>query len=137
MSDLSPKQVHAALQVISSKIENVAARASHGHTITEQHFRRMVMAIREGEKAHQRFRPSGCPREITFDQAINWFVVRCTVNALTHPDRTVKDLASLREDYVYASLMVESNRKAFSAALSTEECAIVEEYDYPSVRKAK
>ncbi len=125
--------MHAALKEIAYKIQ----RAAENDRTTEQHYDRMVAAIREGAKAHQRFRPDHCPREITLAQETNYFIVRCTVDALNHPDRTVAQLSTLRDDYVHASLMVEHDRARFCDALTVEESAIVEQYDYPRMNPVK
>ncbi len=124
---MNPKQVHAKLKDLAA----VIARAAESDHTTAQHYARMVEAIQKGAKAHQRFRPVGCPREITLAQETNWFIVRCVTSALLHPNRTARHLSVLRDDYVWASLMVAHDKKRFTDALRPEDCAVIEEYDYP------
>lgn len=125
---LTPKQVHTRLAVLASKIRETAEKSQ----TSLGHFNRMVRAIREDEKAHQRFRPAGTSRGISLGQATNWFIVRCTVDALNCPNRTASELCSLREDYVHASLMVASlGAEDWTRTLAPEDADVVDHYSYP------
>lgn len=128
---MSPKKVHATLKTLADAIRQAAAKNSY----TERHYDRMVAAIREEEKAHQRLRPISCPREISFSQAVNYFIVRCTCDALNHPNQTATDLSGVREDYVWAALMVACDRTAFETSVSVEMRDITDTYSYPTMKE--